>query len=562
MADETIEVKLQLIDNMSNEIKATRAAVESNLTRMRQEADKAKSGFGQFTSQLKSGLASAVSFLGPAALAATSVTTAFKAMGQAMKMADTLTNMNQKLGISTDLLQRLDIIAKQSGSSIEAMTMGFKTFQTVMVDASKEGSKQEKIFNALGVSLKDVNGNSRDVESVFRDVIKALRGIDNQQLKVATATELFGRTALDIIPAIKELDESYTKLSKNNLLSEEEIKRLDDAGDAWTRFWNKIVVGTGKAMAKFLEYDERIKNSPTYKLAYGQASSAESAKRSLLGGHGTLDPEAWMPTWKQMETNSGLAAAVSGAGSGGTKSKRTPYIATYDESIRLIKERDKKLVEGRKQVAEALQKIDDERLGREKKNQNERDELARREAEITQFKNDVIYTGSMDIIRSMNAATTAIFKNATQRKAAALIETAAYGGVSSALAWKEAFAQKDTGGFYGKLAAAIIGTGAAIANMVVAIANINKYARGGSVRSGYAIVGEEGPELVRFGGGAAVMTAGATRQIMNDNRKSEATFIFNDTNGREIERIRAQVRNGSADALVSDLRARMKLQAA
>jgi hypothetical protein len=187
---------------------------------------------------------------------------------------------------------------------------------------------------------------------------------------------------------------------------------------------------------------------------------------------------------------------------------------------------------------------------------------AEAEAEIESIKNDVIRSGSYDIVATMGSVTSAMAKNSKQRKAAALIETAAYGGVSSALAWKEAFAQKDTGGFYGKLAAAIIGTGAAIANMVVSIANINKYAMGGTARGGYALVGDDGPELVRFGGSAHVYTAGQTRQILNDNRKSEATFVFNDSSGREIERLRVRVRNGEADQLVSDLRSRMKLQVA
>jgi len=53
----------------------------------------------------------------------------------------------------------------------------------------------------------------------------------------------------------------------------------------------------------------------------------------------------------------------------------------------------------------------------------------------------------------------------------------------------------------------------------MAIINQQKFARGGMAKPGMALVGEEGPELVRFGAPGQVFTASQTKSILNnDNR--------------------------------------------
>lgn len=546
MADETIEVKLKLIDNMSNEIKATRAAVESNLTKMRQDAERAKTGFGQFAGGLKSGLAGALSFLGPTAIAATAVTTAIRTMGKAFGDANTLFRMNAQLGISTNLLNVLDDAARHVGGNLESMTMGIKGFEVALVEAQKAGSKENEVLKALGVTL------TNDVEKDFKATIIALSKITDQHTRAAAATALFGRSALEILPALEEIAANIDNINAG--MSQETIQSLHEGARAWSDFWDGVVEQTGTGLAAVMNFFKKTQEAAKNPGAVIPGLDMTTGAQSTIAGANAPN-----------KTQTALERALAGVKDKEKKPKAEPvniYGETAEQEKKRIDDQYQARVDAMNQELELGQNVAEANELLRAQNLERVEYYAQQQAEIEQIKNDVIYSGSMDIVRSMGAVTQAMAKNSKQRKAAALIETAAYGGVSSALAWKEAFAQKDTGGFYGKLAAAIIGTGAAVANMVVAIANINKYARGGYAKAGYAIVGEEGPELVRFGGGANVMTAGATRQILNDNRRSEATFVFNDSNGREIDRLRVQIRNGSADSLVSELRSRMRLQVA
>ncbi len=119
-----------------------------------------------------------------------------------------------------------------------------------------------------------------------------------------------------------------------------------------------------------------------------------------------------------------------------------------------------------------------------------------------------------------------------------------------ALAWKEAFAAKDTTGFYGKLAAAIIGTAAVGINTGVAVSQINKYRSGTtSAMGGYSVVGEAGPEIVEMPAGARVLNAMETRNISNDSR----SIVYNFHDAGSVDTIRASVRSGGADRLISEL---------
>jgi DNA-binding beta-propeller fold protein YncE len=124
------------------------------------------------------------------------------------------------------------------------------------------------------------------------------------------------------------------------------------------------------------------------------------------------------------------------------------------------------------------------------------------------------------------------------------------------MAWKEAFAAKDTGGFYGKLAAAIIGTAAAVINTGVALATINRYETGtGSSAGGLAMVGEAGPEMVRLPAGSTVYNAAETRNYVSNNN---AQTVIHVTSGGVTETFKAAIRSGGADRLISDMFARAK----
>lgn len=74
--------------------------------------------------------------------------------------------------------------------------------------------------------------------------------------------------------------------------------------------------------------------------------------------------------------------------------------------------------------------------------------------------------------------------------------------------------------------------------------NVPKYARGTkSAKSGIALVGEEGPELVELSGGERIHTARKTRQLLGGTYQDNRTFIFKVDDIATYQKIMQRMKN-------------------
>lgn len=99
----------------------------------------------------------------------------------------------------------------------------------------------DSLFYAqLGVSVIDANGNLRDSEDVYWEVIDALGGIQNETERDALAMQLFGKSAQDLNPLIAQGSEGIAALTDEAhrmgaVLSEESIAKLGVFDDSVQR---------------------------------------------------------------------------------------------------------------------------------------------------------------------------------------------------------------------------------------------------------------------------------------------------------------------------------------
>jgi predicted nucleic acid-binding Zn-ribbon protein len=117
--------------------------------------------------------------------------------------ADELVELSDKTGISTTRLQELAYIGEQTGTSVDTVTGSLAKLVRSMDAASKAGSPAAKAFKELGVNVRDANGNLRDNQDVFNDVLDALGKIENPTERDALAMEIFGKSAQELNPLIK-----------------------------------------------------------------------------------------------------------------------------------------------------------------------------------------------------------------------------------------------------------------------------------------------------------------------------------------------------------------------
>lgn len=148
---------------------------------------------------------------------------------------DRIDKMSQRLGMTREGFQEWDYVLSQAGISIDSMQSGMKSLSQRMDDSAEGVGKGAELFEKLGISVTDTNGEFRDQEEVFNDTIRALQGMDDGVEKAAMAQELFGRSGQELLPLLNAEAESVDALKEKAhemglVLSDEMV----DAGVEYT----------------------------------------------------------------------------------------------------------------------------------------------------------------------------------------------------------------------------------------------------------------------------------------------------------------------------------------
>lgn len=163
---------------------------------------------GKVGNVAKAGLEASLKAVG-AAFAAVG-TAAFAATGEVYQfakdagtMADNVITLSVQTGVSAKELQGWSYAANFIDTDVDTITKSMARMTKTMGEAAGGSDGAKDKFKALGVSIKDSNGNLRDSQDVFADCIDALGNIENETKRDALAMELFGKSAQDLNPLIE-----------------------------------------------------------------------------------------------------------------------------------------------------------------------------------------------------------------------------------------------------------------------------------------------------------------------------------------------------------------------
>ena len=180
---------------------------------------------------------------------------------KAAAVGDNVDKMSQKIGISRQAYQELDFICSQSGTSVDTLEMGLKTMTNQMQAASEGTSSAVAIFDKLGVSVTDANGNLRSQEDVMWDCLNALQGVENQTEKAALANDLFGRSGSELMPLLNAEAGTLEAMKQqahdlNLVLSDEAVDasvKLTDTLDQMKRSLSVVGTEIGVALMPYIQ---------------------------------------------------------------------------------------------------------------------------------------------------------------------------------------------------------------------------------------------------------------------------------------------------------------------
>lgn len=127
--------------------------------------------------------------------------------------ADDLNTLSKQTGIGTADLQKYSYAADLVDVSVEAIAKSNKKLTRNAYEAANGSQTQAEAFAALGVSVTDSDGNLRDSEAIFQDVIGALGQMTNETERDALAQKLMGKSAAELNPLIEDGGETYKQVS-------------------------------------------------------------------------------------------------------------------------------------------------------------------------------------------------------------------------------------------------------------------------------------------------------------------------------------------------------------
>ncbi|MBO7276039.1 MAG: hypothetical protein J6V15_06675 [Clostridia bacterium] len=160
-----------------------------------EETEKESTSLGD---KLKSGLAAGAKIAAEAlaattAAAAAAVAGIVKATGDTAEYGDNIDKMSQKLGMSAEAYQEWDAIMQHSGSDIDKMSTSMKKLAEAVESPT---DKTAAAFEKLGISMEDAAKMSQ--EELFSATITALQGMESGAERTVLATDLLGKSAMDL----------------------------------------------------------------------------------------------------------------------------------------------------------------------------------------------------------------------------------------------------------------------------------------------------------------------------------------------------------------------------
>ena len=150
-------------------------------------------------------------------MAALSVNTAFKAMAVilaagafsrvvtgAINQADAFGKLSRQTGIAADTLQSYVNAGKLAGVEQGTIEKGLRRLAQSMREANQGVATYADAYKALGVTVRDSDGNLKDSEVVLGQLSDRFKEMPNGATKAALAMEIFGRSGAQLIPMLNE----------------------------------------------------------------------------------------------------------------------------------------------------------------------------------------------------------------------------------------------------------------------------------------------------------------------------------------------------------------------
>ena len=186
--------------------------------------------------------------------------TATRFVTGAINQADAFGKLSRQTGIAADTLQSYVNAGKLAGVEQTAIDKGLARLASSIREADQGVATYKDSFDALGISVRDSQGNLKSTEQVFEEVADEFKNLEAGGTKAALAMELFSRQGRKLIPLLDEGSEALKKwnyetsanFSQNAEYFNDQITGLGFAFDGFRKQLADKLLPTLNNLAKML----------------------------------------------------------------------------------------------------------------------------------------------------------------------------------------------------------------------------------------------------------------------------------------------------------------------
>lgn len=177
--------------------------------------------------------------------------------------AGELANLAKQLGATAANIQVLRFAAAQSGVPVDALDTSIAHLTRTVGNAVNGNDDAIRAFKQLGVGVLDAGHNVRSTDDILADLATGFTKIPTEAEKGRLAVLLFGRSGQQMLSLLAGGRAGLDDFSKSAhdagvVLSDDLIKRFDEAGNASAVFWINLKARAAEAAGFILKVKDAL----------------------------------------------------------------------------------------------------------------------------------------------------------------------------------------------------------------------------------------------------------------------------------------------------------------
>lgn len=283
----SVAIEAQMAGFESDMGRAARVA-EKNFKSMEKDAKRAQAQFKEFGKQV------GVALVAAGTAAAVALKSSINAMDDMSKAA-------QKVGTSTEEFSKLTYAAGLADVSMETLVGSLGKLTKAQAASLSGTGEQAKIFEALGIAVKNTDGSMRESTNVLADFADRFQDLKGSPEAMAAGFSLFGRSFQEMIPLLKDGGDGIRAAGEElesfgGVLSTEAGQRAEQFNDNLTKL-STAAKALGTAVASDLLEDLVALTENWVQLAKDGSTLKETAHEiaEVLRMAGKVADFVWAP---------------------------------------------------------------------------------------------------------------------------------------------------------------------------------------------------------------------------------------------------------------------------